>query len=147
MTITVTLPDNTKKPFKKGSTPLDVALSISEGLMRATVGAVINNEIVDATKHLNHDCTLKLITFKDEAGVEIFRHSSTHLMAQAVTELFPEAKLTIGPVVENGFYYDFDHRPFEVSDLEKIETKMKEIVERKLPISKLELTKNEALKL
>ncbi|MBI5002929.1 threonine--tRNA ligase [Candidatus Woesearchaeota archaeon] len=147
MTITVTLPDNSKKTCKKGSTPLDVAHSISEGLMRATVGAVINNEIVDATKHLNHDCTLKLITFKDEAGVEIFRHSSAHLLAQAVTELFPEAKLTIGPVVEEGFYYDIDHPPFTQEDLDKIEARMTEIVNRKLEVKRLELSKEEALKM
>src|SRR3989338_1906440 len=147
MTITVTLPDNTKKPFKKGSTPLDVALSISEGLMRATVGAIINNEIVDATKQLNHDCTLKLITFKDEAGIEIFRHSSAHLLAQAVTELFPEAKLTIGPVLEEGFYYDIDHAPFTQEDLDKIEARMNEIVNRKLEVKRLELSKEEALKM
>ena len=147
MTITVTLPDNSKKTFKKGSTPLDVAHSISEGLMRATVGAVINNELVDATKHLNHDCTLKLITFKDEAGVEIFRHSSAHLLAQAVIELFPEAKLTIGPVVEEGFYYDIEHTPFTQEDLDKIEVRMTDIVNRKLEVKRLEVSKEEALKM
>ncbi len=147
MTITITLPDNSKKTFKKGVTPLEVAHSISEGLMRATVGAIINNEIGDATKHLNHDCTVKLLTFKDEAGVEIFRHSSAHLLAQAVTELFPEAKLTIGPVVEEGFYYDIDHAPFTQEDLDKIEVKMNEIVNRKLEVKRLELSKEEALKM
>jgi threonyl-tRNA synthetase len=145
MSITITLPDNSKKTFKKGSTPLEVAHSISEGLMRATVAAIINNEIVDATKHLNQDCTLKLLTFKDEAGVEIFRHSSAHLLAHAVMELFPEAKLTIGPVVEEGFYYDIDHPPFTQEDLDKIEARMNDIVNRKLDVKRHELTKEEAL--
>ena len=143
----ITFPDGSVKEYKNGSTALDIAMTISEGLARASVVAKVNGELQDLNKQINKDCKLELLKFDSKEGKDIFWHSSTHLMAQAVTELFPEAKLTIGPVVENGFYYDFDHRPFEVSDLEKIETKMKEIVERKLPISKLELTKNEALKL
>lgn len=147
MTITVTLPDGSKKQFPKTATALDVALSIGEGLMRATVAALVDGKLIDANIPLQHDCKLKLITFKDKEGVEVFRHSSAHLLAQAVMELFPEAKLTIGPVVEEGFYYDIDHPPFTQEDLDKLEVRMNEIVNRKLSVSRTELSKEEALKL
>ncbi len=147
MPITITFPDDSKKTFKNRTTPLEIAHSISEGLQRATVAALVNDEIVDATKQLNNDCTIRLITFKDEAGVEVFRHSSAHLLAQAIMELFPEAKLTIGPVVEDGFYYDIDHAPFTQEDLDKIEARMDEIVNRRLEVKRLEMKRTEALKL
>ena len=147
MTITVTLPDNSKKIFEKGTTPLEVANSISEGLMRATVAAFVNGTLVDATVPLHHSSTLKLITCKDSEGIEVFRHSSAHVLAQAVMELFPEAKLTIGPVIEEGFYYDIDHSPFTQEDIDKIELQMHDIVNKKLDIKRLELSKAEAKKL
>ena len=147
MTITVTLPDGSKKQFPKEATALDVALSISEGLMRATVAALVDGKLMDANLALKHDCKLKLLTFKDKEGVEVFRHSSAHLLAQAVMELYPEAKLTIGPVVEEGFYYDIDHPPFTQEDLDKLEIRMNEIVNRKLAVGRIELSKEQALKL
>ncbi|MFA6889119.1 MAG: threonine--tRNA ligase, partial [Candidatus Woesearchaeota archaeon] len=147
MTITITLPDNTKKTFKKGTTPLDIAKTISEGLARATVAAKVNDILVDATEELTKDCTLKLITFKDPEGVEVFRHSSAHLLAHAVTELYPDAKLTIGPVVEEGFYYDIDTEPLTQEDLNKIEIRMNEIVNKKIELKKCIVPKKEALKM
>lgn len=147
MTITVTLPDKSEKKVKKGSTPLDIAFSIGEGLGRATIAAVVDEQLVDATKPLEKDCKLRLLTFKDQQGVDVFRHSTAHVLAQAVMELFPEAKLTIGPVVEEGFYYDVDHPPFTQEDLDKIERKMQEIVDRKLDIKRLEISKKEALRM
>ncbi len=145
--ITLTLPDNSRKRFKKGSTPLNLAASISEGLMRATIAAKVDGILVDATLPLEKDCRIQLITFKDREGVDVFRHSSAHLLAQAVVELFPEAKVTIGPAVEDGFYYDIDHSPFSENDMKKIEERMKEIVIRKLPITWKEMPKEEAKKL
>ncbi len=147
MTITITLPDNSKKTFKKGATALDVAKSISEGLARATIAAKVNDELVDATEPITKNATVKLLTFKDPEGVEVFRHSSAHLLAHAVTELFPDAKLTIGPVVEEGFYYDIDNEPFTQEDLDKIEKRMHEITEKKLDIKRCTVTKKEALKM
>jgi threonyl-tRNA synthetase len=147
MTITITLPDKSKKKVKKGSTALEVAHSISEGLMRATVAAKVDGVLVDATTKLNKDCSLQLITFNDDVGVEVFRHSSAHLLAQAVVELFPEAKITIGPAVEEGFYYDIDHAPFSESDMKKIENRMKEIVKRKLVVTRKDISKKKALEL
>lgn len=147
MTTTITLPDNSKKTFKKGITPLDIAKTISEGLARATLAAKVNDILVDATEPLTKNCTLKLITFKDPEGVEVFRHSSAHLLAHAVTELFPDAKLTIGPVVEDGFYYDIDAEPFSQEDMDKIEKRMHEIAEKKLDIRRCIISKKEALKL
>lgn len=147
MAITVTLPDGAKKTVKKGTSPLEVAHSISEGLARATLAAFVDDKLVDATKKLEKSCKLRLVTFKDPEGVEVFRHSSAHLLAQAVIELFPEAKLTIGPVVEEGFYYDMDHPPFSQEDLDKIEKRMEEIVQRKLEVTRKELSKKEALAL
>ncbi len=147
MTITVTLPDGAKKTVKKGTTPLEIAYSISEGLARATIAAIVNDELVDATRSLGENCKLRLLTFKDPEGIEVFRHSSAHLLAQAVMELFPEAKLTIGPVVEEGFYYDIDHTPFTQEHLDKLEKRMDEIMQRKLEVTRKELSKKEAVKL
>ena len=127
MTITVTLPDNTKKTFKKGSTPLDVALSISEGLMRATVAAKVDDVLVDANTPLGHDCKLKLITFKDPEGKDVFWHSASHLMTQAVLRVFKEQNigLGVGFAVEDGFYQDYDMESIHPEDLVKIEEEMK----------------------
>lgn len=143
--ITITLPDGSKKQVPSGTTPKDVALTISEGLTRACVAAKVNDEIIDMTRPLTEDCTLQLLTYKDEEGVEIFRHSAAHLLANAVIELFPYAKMTIGPVIEEGFYYDFDHEPFTEEQIAQIEDKMKEICKRKLDVERLVLTKKEAL--
>src|SRR3989344_3256272 len=143
----ITFPDGSVKEHKNGSTALDIAMTISEGLARASVVAKIDGELYDLNRQINKDCKLELLKFESKEGKDVFWHSSTHLMAHAVMELFPEVKLTIGPVIENGFYYDFDHPPFEISDLEKIEAKMKEIVEMRLEVKRIELTKPEALKL
>lgn len=143
--ITITLPDGSKKKVPSGTTPRDVALTISEGLTRACVAAKVNDEIIDMTRPLEEDCTLRLLTFKDEEGVDVFRHSAAHLLANAVLELFPYAKMTIGPLIEEGFYYDFDHEPFTDEQIAQIEDKMKEICKRKLDVERLVLTKEEAL--
>ena len=150
--ITILFPNGTKKEFNKGITPLEIASSISEGLARAAVAAYINNDefqnaVVDLTIPLESDTELRILTFKDKEGIDVFRHSTAHLLAHAATELYPKAKPTIGPVVEEGFYYDFDSDPFSPEDLEKIEKKMDEIVGQKLPVERIELKRDEALRL
>ena len=145
--IIVTLPDGSKREYQKGTTCMDVAISISEGLARAVVAAKVDDKIVDLSHSLQKDCSFKLLKAEDKEGLEVFRHSSAHLLANAVMELFPDAKLTIGPVVEEGFYYDIDHAPFSPEDIEKIEKKMQEIVDKKIDIKKRILTKKDALEL
>lgn len=147
MTITVTLPDNTKKTFKKGSTPLDVAHSISEGLMRATVAAKVNGILLDATTPLEKDCKVQLITFKDTEGKDVFWHSASHLMTQAVLRVFKEQNigLGVGFGVEDGFYQDYDMESISPEVLEKIEEEMKKIVNEKLEITHKQISKKEAL--
>ena len=107
--ISITFPDGNKKEFNKGISPHEIAQSISEGLARAVVCAKFNETIIDATTSLQDSGSLQLLTTKDKEGLEVFRHSSAHLLAHAVQNLYPQAKPTIGPVVEQGFYYDFDN--------------------------------------
>jgi threonyl-tRNA synthetase len=145
--IKVTLPDGSSHSFEKGKTVLDVARFIAEGLANATVVGEVDGVLVDASFKLEKDAQVKIITNKDKEGLEVLRHSTAHVLAEAVLELFPEAKPTIGPVIEGGLYYDFDHPPFTPEDIEKIEKRMKEITERKETCERMELTKENALKL
>lgn len=147
MTITITLPDGSKKQFPKEATALDVALSISEGLMRATVAAKVNDVLVDANTPLGHDCRLKLITFKDPEGKDTFWHSASHLMTQAVLRVFKDQNigLGVGFGVEDGFYQDYDMESIHPEDLEKIEAEMKKIVDEKLQITHKQIPKKQAL--
>lgn len=121
------------KEFESGIRAIDVANSISEGLARAIVGAKINGEVKDLKTPINDDAKLEFVKFEDKDGKEVFWHTSTHVMAQAIKRLYPEAKLAIGPAIENGFYYDIDleHR-LSPEDLEKIEAEMKKIVKRRI---------------
>jgi len=146
MDITITFPDGKKSAFAKGSTAIDVAMSISEGLARSVCAAKFNDVLIDATRPLEEDGSLELLKFESDAGREVFWHSSAHLLAQAVLRVFPEAKPTIGPVIEEGFYYDFDHAPFSPEDLVKIESEMKSIVKEKLETKRVEYSQEEALK-
>ena len=124
----ITLPDGSKREFDHAVTVLDVARSIGAGLAKATLAGKVNGKLVDASAEIINDADLQIITAKDEEGVDLIRHSTAHLLAYAVKELFPEAQVTIGPVIENGFYYDFSfHRPFTPEDLEAIEKKMVEL--------------------
>ncbi len=144
----IELPDGSIKECKEGMTPLDIAMEISEGLARATVAAKIDDELKDATTPITTDSKLQLLTFKDEEGRHIFWHSSSHILAQAVKELWPKTKLAIGPSIENGFYYDFEtEKPFTPEDLEKIEKKMKELVDKKIEFKREELSKKKAIEL
>ncbi len=129
--IEITFPDGRKSKYPKGTTALDIAKSISEGLARAVCAAKVNGILVDATRPIEENATLQLLKFEDPEGRDVFWHSSTHLLAHAVLTCFPEAKPTIGPVIEEGFYYDFDHKPFSTEDLAKIEAAMKKLSDDK----------------
>ena len=133
----IILPDNSEKLFPHEPTVLEVAQSIGPRLAQACLGGVVDGTIVDLRTPLKSGTKLKIVTDKDPEANEILRHSAAHIMAQAVQELWPEVKVTIGPVIENGFFYDFDSpRPFSPEDLQKIEDRMVEIIGRNLPIVK-----------
>ena len=143
----VTLPDGSKKEFAGGITPIEIAKSISEGLARKVCAAEVNGEAADLRTPLNEDCSLKLLTFEDEGGKAAFHHTSSHILAQAVKRLYPEAKLAIGPSIAEGFYYDIDRdEPFTPEDLTKIEAEMKKIVKEGLELEKFTLPRDEAIK-
>ncbi|MEZ4528249.1 MAG: TGS domain-containing protein [Desulfobacterales bacterium] len=143
--IQITLPDGNVRQFENAPTGFDVAQSISEGLARECVAAEVDGNIADIYAPISHDAKLRLLTTKDPESLEIMRHSAAHVMAQAIMRLYPEAKLTIGPVVEDGFYYDIDMPAVSEADFAKIEEEMKKIVKAKLPIRRKTVAKNEAL--
>ncbi|MBF0422681.1 MAG: threonine--tRNA ligase [Magnetococcales bacterium] len=144
--VKVTLPDGTSKHFDRPVTVSEVAQAIGPGLAKVAVAGKVDGRPVDLYHVIDQDVGLTLITGQSEEGLEIIRHSTSHLMAQAVKELFPGAQVTIGPAVENGFYYDFDfERPFTIDDLNSIEQRMMEIVERDEPIARREMSRDEAL--
>ncbi|MDD2984385.1 MAG: threonine--tRNA ligase [Crocinitomicaceae bacterium] len=145
--IKVTLPDGSVKEFPKGSSAMDVALSISEGLARNVLAAKVNNEVVDATRTLPGDCTLSLLTWNDAEGKSTMWHSSAHLLAEALESIYPGVKLAIGPPITNGFYYDVDFMDYNIveKDLEKVEQKMKELAKQKLTFERKEVSKADAL--
>ena len=146
--INISLPDGSVKQFEKGVTPLDVAKSISDGLARAVVSASVNDEIVELNRAINNDCSLRLFTWNDQEGKHTFWHSSAHIMAAAVLELYPNAKFGIGPAIENGFYYDLDFgdKVLSSEDFPKIEAKMQEIAKSGVGLVRKEVSKAEALK-
>jgi threonyl-tRNA synthetase len=145
--IKITLPDGTFKEVKKGTSSLDIAKSISEGLARKVLAAEIDGEIWDLNRSLDKDATLKLLTFNDNGGKSTMWHSSAHVMAEAIEFYFPGVKLAIGPPIENGFYYDIDFDKHEISekDLVKIEKKIIELAREKNPFTRKEITKKEAI--
>ena len=145
--IEVTLPDGSKREFNSPVTVGDVAASIGVGLARAALAGKVNGKLVDLSHPITENSTVSIVTDKDPEGLEIIRHSTSHLMAQAVKELYPQAQITIGPVIENGFYYDFSlPKHLTNEDLPLIEKKMDEIVKRDLPIVREEMDRDEAVK-
>ena len=146
--INITLPDGSVKQFEGNITPLDVAKSISEGLARNVLCASIDGNVVELSRTISQDCALKLYTWNDAEGKQTFWHSSAHLLAAAVLELYPNAKFGIGPAIENGFYYDIDFgdKVLSSEDFSKIESKMAEIVKRSVTLVRKEVSKAEALK-
>ncbi len=145
--IKVTLKDGSVKEYNKGITVKEVAESISPGLARVALAAEINGEVKDLSYEINEDTNLNILTFDSEGGKEAYRHTSSHILAQAVKRLYPDAKLAIGPAIDNGFYYDFDvDKPFTVEDLEKIESEMKKIIKDDLKLERFTLSRDEAIK-
>lgn len=142
----ITLPDGSERQFDNPVSVLEVAESIGPGLAKATLGGRVNEDLVDASHIIESDASLSIITDKDDEGLEIIRHSCAHLMAQAVKALFPEAQVTIGPVIEDGFYYDFAYeRPFTPEDIEAIESKMGELVKEDFQIQRSGKSRDEAV--
>ena len=124
----ITFPDGSVKQFEDGMTALQIAETISQKLKKATLAAEIDGQRADAFRPIHGDHTLKLLTWQDEDGRWTMRHTASHILAQAVKRVHPEAKLAIGPAIENGFYYDFDAEPFTPDDLEKIQKEMEKII-------------------
>jgi len=143
--INITFPDGNIKAFESPPSGLDVAKSISEGLARNCVAMELDDNLVDLNATIDHDARIRLITSKDPEALEILRHSSAHVMAQAILRVYPDAKLTIGPAVEDGFYYDIDMAPVSEDDFARIEAEIKKIIKEKLPIQRREVSKAEAL--
>ena len=142
----ITLPDGSQRQFEQAVTVMDVAKSIGSGLAKATLAGKVDNKLVDASTLIDSDATLQIITSKDEEGIEVIRHSTAHLLAQAVKQLFPNAQITIGPVIENGFYYDISfERSFTPEDLASIEKKMEELAAQDVEISRSLMSRDEAV--
>ncbi|WP_291579037.1 threonine--tRNA ligase [Clostridium sp. UBA6640] len=146
--IKVTLKDGSIKEYENSLSVLDIAKDISEGLARVATAGFVDNKTVDLRYVVDKDCELSILTFNDEEGRNAFRHTTAHILAQAVRSLYPNAKLAIGPSIEDGFYYDFDvEKPFTFEDIEKIQAEMKKIVKQDLTIERFELPREDALKL
>ena len=144
--IHVTFPDGSKRDYPDGATPLSIAESISKSLAKRSLVAKVNGQPYDLTRPLEGDAQLALLSAADAEGLEVIRHDAAHVLAQAVQELFPGTQVTIGPVIEDGFYYDFARKePFSTDDFAKIEAKMKEIVDRDLPIERQVWEKDKAI--
>jgi len=133
----ITLPDGNTLDFPNKVTGLEVAEKISKSLSKQASIISVNDELKDLSHVIDKDCTIKIFTSKDKEGLETIRHDTAHITAMAVQELFPGTQVTIGPIIENGFYYDFSRKePFTEEDLKKIENKMKEIVDRDVPTTR-----------
>ena len=142
----ITLPDGSVRSFEQPVTIAQVAASIGAGLARAALAGKVEGRLVDTSYLIERDTALAIVTDKDPEGLEVIRHSTAHLLAYAVKELFPDAQVTIGPVIENGFFYDFSYkRPFTPEDLETIEARMVELAKRDIPVERSVLPRDEAV--
>lgn len=143
----ITLKDGSCKEYSEAKSVYEIALDISEGLARVACAGEVNGEIVDLRTVLEEDCTLNIVTANDEAGLRVIRHTASHVLAEAVKRLYPDAKVTIGPAIDDGFYYDFDSAPFTREDLDKLEEEMKKIIKEGHEITRFTLPRAEAIKL
>ena len=142
----ITLPDASTREYQRPLTVADIAADIGPGLAKATLGGDLNGTLVDASHQIKDDSTLRIITTKDPEGLEILRHSCAHLLAQAVKQLFPDAQVTIGPVIEDGFYYDFAYGPgFTEEDLDRIQEAMEALAKKGSPVERLTMDREEAV--
>ncbi|MDK2901580.1 MAG: threonyl-tRNA synthetase [Thermosediminibacterales bacterium] len=146
--VRVTLKDGSIKEFPRNITAVDIANSISRGLAKKAIAAKINGKLVDLRTPIKEDCRLEILSFEDEEGKHVYRHSTAHILAQAVKRLYPNTKLGIGPSIEDGFYYDFDREEsFTTHDLEKIEDEMRAIIKEDIPFEKMVVRREEAIKI
>lgn len=143
----ITLKDGSSKEYAQPMSVYDIALDISEGLARAACAGEVDGKVVDLRTIIDSDVSLNILTANDKEGLKVYRHTAAHVMAEAVKRLFPDAKLTIGPAIDNGFYYDFDHAAFSREDLDKIEAEMKKIIKEGAKIERFVLSREEAVKL
>src|ERR1700739_46602 len=144
--VAIRLPDGSVRQYDHPVTVAEVAASIGPGLAKAALGGKLDGELVDTSTVIDRDASLAIVTDKDADGLDIIRHSTAHLLAYAVKELYPEAQVTIGPVIDNGFYYDFSYsRPFTPEDLEKIEKRMQELANRDEPVSRRVVSRDDAV--
>ena len=142
----ITLKDGSVKEYAQKMSVYDIAMDISEGLARAACAAKVNGEVVDLRTEIEEDVELQILTANDEEGLRTLRHTASHVLAEAVKRVFPEAKLAIGPSIDTGFYYDFDHEPFSREDLDKLEAEMKKIIKEGKRLTKFTLPREEAIK-
>src|SRR5262252_5023622 len=145
--INVRLPDGSVRPFDKPVKVAEVAAAIGPGLAKAALAAKVDGKLVDTSYVIDRDADLAIVTDKDQEGLEVLRHSTAHLLAYAVKELFPDAQVTIGPVIEDGFYYDFSYkRPFTPEDLDAIQTKMVELAKLDEKVERVVMPRDEAVR-
>ena len=142
----ITLKDGSVKEYDQAKSVYEIAQDISEGLARVACAGEINGEIVDLRTQISDDCELNIVTASDPEGLRVIRHTASHVLAEAVKHLFPEAKITIGPAIDDGFYYDFDHEPFSREDLDNLEAEMKKIIKEGHEITRFTLPRAEAIK-
>ena len=142
----ITLKDGNVKEYEAGISIIEIAKDISEGLARAACAGEINGQVADLRTPIEEDCELNILTANDKEGLRVVRHTASHVMAEAVKRLFPEAKLAIGPSIDTGYYYDFDHEPFSREDLDKIEAEMKKIIKEGHELKKFTLPRDEAIR-
>ncbi len=141
----ITLKDGSSKEYAQPMSVYDIAADISEGLARAACAGEIDGKVEDLRTVIDRDCSLNILTANDEAGLRIIRHTASHVMAEAVKRLFPNAKVTIGPAIDEGFYYDFDAEPFSREDLDKLEAEMKKIIKEGHKIERFTMPREEAI--
>lgn len=141
----ITLKDGSVKEYAESKSVIDIAYDLSEGLARAACAGEVNGEVVDLRTVIDQDCTLNILTAKDEAGLRVVRHTCSHVLAEAVKRLFPDVKLAIGPAIDTGYYYDFDSAPFSREDLDKIEKEMKKIIKKGTKLEYFTLPREEAI--
>ena len=141
----ITLKDGSSKEYKEAKLVYEIARDISEGLARAACAGEVDGKVVDLRTVIDKDCSLNILTAKDEAGISALRHTASHVLAQAVKNLYPNAKIAIGPSIEEGFYYDFDSDPFSREDLDAIEAEMKKIIKEGKEITRFTLPREEAI--
>ncbi len=142
----ITLKDGSVKEYEQAMSVIDIASDISEGLARNACAGEVDGKVVDLRTVIDGDCSLSILTVSDPAGLSAYRHTASHILAQAVKRLYPQAKLAIGPSIENGFYYDFDIPSFSREDLDQIEGEMKKIIKEGVKIERFTLPREEAIK-